>query len=107
MRIMYAMGSRSRMLESAAKTAGASTFSSSAVSDDVNLMFTAEQSTAICVPTEFTFLERVWLVSQHTRRQFSAKFHLVGAFPDYATLRIWALLEGFANQDDNACTARV
>ena len=43
MRIMYAMGSKSRMLESAAKTAGASTFSSSAVSDDVNLMFTAER----------------------------------------------------------------
>ena len=38
---MYAMGSKSRMLEIAFKTAGASRFSSSGVSDDVKRMFNA------------------------------------------------------------------
>jgi hypothetical protein len=41
MRMTYVMGSRSRIRTSAARSAGASTFSSLSVRDDVKRMFTA------------------------------------------------------------------
>lgn len=44
MRIMYAIGIKSRMLDTAAKRAGAMAFSSSGVSDDVNRMFISVSS---------------------------------------------------------------
>jgi hypothetical protein len=47
---MYAIGNRSRMLASAFRIAGATMFSSSDVSVEVNLMSTVPQVSAIGVP---------------------------------------------------------